>query len=163
MALALSCDLTRVISYAFTTEESETIFYKLGATAQYHDGITHRAAEGNNREVMVKAMAFQMGRLAKLVERFASTPEGEGSLLDNSLIYACSAVSDPVKHRTDEVPVVLAGRAGGRLKTGIHHRSTTNEASTKVQLTILNALGVPRKEFGVGVNRVSDTLGGIEA
>jgi len=101
--------------------------------------------------------------MAKLVASLDAVPEGEGTLLDNSVLLGTTDVSYGRTHQIDEFPIVLAGTAGGALKTGFHYRSATKENTSHVQLSVLKAMDVPVGEFGVDAGRVTQGFSVIES
>jgi hypothetical protein len=94
-----------------------------------------------------------MDRFVTLVQKLAATPDAGGTLLDNSLVVLVSELGDSNRHDHDRVPFVLAGGAGGALKTGrfLDYRRKNageNEPHTKLLVSIANAVGVPIESYG---------------
>jgi hypothetical protein len=104
-----------------------------------------------------------MGQLAKLIERLRSVTIGAGTLLDHAAIMAYSEVGEGQSHSLDDIPLLTIGRAGGALRTGLYHRSTTRESATMVNLTMMRAVGMQVESFGEGPNRVTESVGAIMA
>jgi hypothetical protein len=91
-------------------------------------------------------------------------PEGAGNLLDNTVIYATSDVSDGKAHSITDYPLLVAGRGGGFLKyPGVHYRSTNGENTNLALLSVLKAAGLPLTSFGTGDSAVKSSLSAIEA
>src|SRR6202000_2407142 len=99
---------------------------------------------------------------AYLVKALADFKEGDGTLLDRSLVYAHSDTHLAQIHDLAGIPMMTAGRAGGRIKTGIH---VTGQLSpgTRVVLTVLQAMGQPVAEWGVNAMNVSQPVGEVIA
>jgi hypothetical protein len=105
-----------------------------------------------------------MNKLGTFLGKLKDTPEGAGNLLDNSAILASSDVSEGQPHSINDYPIVVAGRAGGALvHPGIHYRSGSGENTSKVLLTLLQAMDLDITEFGNGGGRTTETLGAIKA
>ena len=89
--------------------------------------------------------------------------DGDGTLLDHSVILATSDVSYGRTHSLDDYPIVLAGSCGGKLKTGLHYRSPASENASKVIVSIARAMDVSLASFGEGDAKSADGLSAIEA
>jgi hypothetical protein len=94
------------------------------------------------------------------VKAFADFKEGDGSLLDNMLIYATTDQSLARLHQIDGLPMFLAGRAGGKIKTGIHVGGN-HEAATRVGYTAMKVFGLDVPHWGEQSNRTSKEIGEI--
>jgi hypothetical protein len=126
LALAFSCDITRVASVQFTGSVGYTVFNQLGLSTGHHD-LTHDA--GQNGAVDA-ATIETMRMLAQLCERLHQTPEGAGNLLDGSAILASSDAASGLTHAVTDMPIVVAGGGGGALvHPGIHHHSDGGNTS----------------------------------
>ena len=99
---------------------------------------------------------------AYLLEQMDRIQEGEGTLLDHSAILMTTDVSYARTHQIDEYPILVAGRAGGRLTTGHHYRSTTKENACMVSLSLVRAMGLNREKFGEGPDETSQGLSALE-
>ena len=111
---------------------------------------------------MNKIVQQIMAESAYLVDKLRSVREGDQSLLDSCAVLGTTDVSYARQHSIDDYPILLAGGAGGVLKTGIHYRSHSGENTSKVMLSILRAMGVNATEFGAEAGRVTEGLGAIE-
>ena len=87
----------------------------------------------------------------------------DSNVLHNSVIYATSELSDGTAHSTDDMPILVAGRAGGALSRGVHYRSTTDENTSNVPFTCMRAVGLPVDGFGAGASRSSGLVSQILA
>jgi len=99
---------------------------------------------------------------ADFVARLASTPEGAGSLLDNCLVMAHSESSFAKSHQVTLLPVMLAGRAGGRVVPGIHVAGN-GEPITRVGLTVQQIMGLPTTEWGTRSLQTSRPISAVLA
>jgi hypothetical protein len=157
-AMALACDLTRVFTFRHHGWTDDPVFSEFGATDRHHN-LTHN--EGGNQPIVHQITTFTMGQLATLIERLRSVTIGGGTLLDHAAIMAYSEVGEGVSHTLDDIPIFTIGRAGGALRTGLYHRSTSRESVTKVNLTMMRAVGMQVASFGEGPHRVTDPVGAI--
>jgi hypothetical protein len=161
VALALSCDLTRVFSFMFSGSVGETSYPEVGQDKAHHQ-LTHD--EPGDQPLVHAATVFIMRQFAVLLEVLAATPDGAGNLLDRSVVLASSDTADGRDHTLKDYPVLVAGGAGGALRTpGVHYRSQIGENTSKVLLTVLRAAGVKLDRFGNKGGQVEDGLGAIEA
>ncbi len=148
--LALACDLTRVVSYMFTSPASHREYPEIGINTSFHADVCHQ--ESDPQAVYNKGVTFFMSRFASLLEAVKKTPEGAGNMLDNMCVMGTSCIASQTAggaHSVFDWPLLVAGRAGGKLKPGTHYRSMTSENATNVSLTCMQAMGLPVTEFGV--------------
>ena len=94
------------------------------------------------------ATTFTMEQLAYFLARLRNTAEGAGNMLDSCAILCTSELSEGFVHTNDEFPILIAGKAGGALRSGLHYRSPSRENTSKALLTVLRAIGDPRPSFG---------------
>lgn len=156
VAMALACDLTRVVTVQWS-EPVDNVLYPDASDG--HHNQTHNE-QGEQPEVHAITTHIMEG-FAAFLETLDAIPEGEASLLDHSLVLGCSDVSEGRTHSLDEMPVVLAGSANGRLTTGQHVRYNRRN-SNGLGLTVLRAMGVNQNTFGEGDYTTSDGLSEIE-
>jgi len=147
LAMALACNQTRVFNMVFSTAASD--LRRAGNTTAHH--------QATHEELVDRALGYQptadhfsmrsMEAWAEFVSILASVREGAGTLLDNCLVLAHSDVSYAKTHDVAGIPMMIAGRAGGRLRSGIHVRGN-GEPVTRVGLTAMQALGLPVESWG---------------
>ncbi len=158
LAMTLACDQTRVFAHYLTEPVSDWLFPD--AIAGSHQ-LTH---DENDPQPQVNANTITcVTEFAYLVEAFRNVPEADGTLLDNCAIFGGSEVSEGRTHSLDEMPIVIAGAACGALKTGLHHRSYTQDNASKVLLTLIRSMDIPMAEYGVEEAHVTDSISEIEA
>lgn len=157
MAMALACDQTRVFSIWFCDPVSNVLF---PGHSTGHHRLTHDEP-GDQPEV--HAITVQIiHELAYLVQRFGEVPEGDARLLDNCAVLGTTDVSFGRQHSLEDMPVVIAGSACGRLRTGLHYRSPAAENASAIGLTLIRAMGIPAPGFGAERGRVTEGLAAIE-
>jgi hypothetical protein len=160
LVLALACDLTRAFSVQFSTCGSGVVMWQVGAT----DGLHYTChTEVAPQPIVEAATAFTMEQLAVFLGKLEATPEGTSNLLERSSILCTTELSDGLRHTNTEFPILIAGKGNGRLKGGVHYRSTSNENTSKAVLTALRGAGVVAPSWGVGAGYVTDHITDLQA
>jgi len=165
--LALSCGATNVASLMWSHAVSPTHVLETGVTTGNHDASHYGEAGSQNARDFVKLKRWFMERFVYLVQKLAATPDDGGTLLDNTLVVLCSELGDSNLHDHARVPFVLAGRAGGALRTGRfldfrRKNAGENEPHTKLLVSVAQALDVDIDSFGYtgrGTGPLSGLLG----
>ncbi len=163
LAVAFACDLTRSASLVFTLPAAHVYFRHLGADMNddFHDTICHTDAGDNATQARVhRGVIYTMQCLATLLEKLAALPEGDGTVLSNSLVYVTSCTSWGKTHAADEWPVLLAGKAGGALRGNFHHREP-GENLSKVLFSIAHLMGANVTSLGAAEGLVTGGLAGL--
>jgi hypothetical protein len=160
IAMALACDQTRVFSIMFSGSVNGTVFWEVGATGGHHD-LTHN--EADPQPTVHAATIFTMQQFTTLLSALKGVPEGAGNLLDSCAILASSCVADGKQHSITDYPILVAGRAGGKLAyPSLHYRSPSGENTSMVLMSMLRAVGVPLTTFGMMGGQVTSGLSAIE-
>ncbi len=143
---AMQCELTNVGTIQWTRSFSDPRFTWIGINRGHHE-ISHEP-DGNAmaQEQLTKIDTWYAGQLAYLIGKLKAIPEGTGTMLDNTLIVWCNEVGKGNAHSHNELPFVLAGRAGGAIRTGRFLKA--NGPHNQLLISILNAFGVPATSFG---------------
>jgi hypothetical protein len=145
--LALACNLTRVATIQYTEYDSPTFdWLNLGLSGGWHARV--HAHGGDDPEGMARAFAWYGEECAALLGALDAVDEGGSTLLDNTLVLWLSEFGDGGAHDTRNLPVVLGGGLGGRLKTG-RHVAFGNRSHNDLFTTILNLFGFDDKQFGM--------------
>jgi hypothetical protein len=160
IAMALACDQTRVFSIMFSGSVNSTVFWEIGATGGHHD-LTHN--EADPQPTVHAATIFTMQQFTTLLTTLKGVSEGAGNLLDSCAILASSCVADGKTHTISDYPILVAGRAGGKLAyPSLHYRSPNGENTSMVLMSMLRAVGVPLTTFGLMGGQVSTGLSALE-
>lgn len=162
-ALALACEKTRVLTYMFSLPAAHVYYRHLASdmNADFHDTICHGdAGDQSNQPRVDKGVIYAMTCLNELLTKLKNTPHGAGTLLDSLLIYVTSDTAWGKTHTKAEWPVLLVGKAGGRVKTD-QHLNFPGDNLSKVLLTIAQTMGATNTEIGVDVGKVTAPLSGI--
>jgi hypothetical protein len=157
VALGLACDQTRVFSNYITSPLNNLLL--ASATGGHHQ-LTH---DEPGDQPMVQTVVRQiMGEYAYFVEALKAIPEGDGTLLDHTVLIGSTEISYGRTHALDEFPIIYAGGANGRLVTGTHVRSTIGANAASVALSFMRAAGVVAQGFGVDDSYTEDGFSEIE-
>ena len=119
MALAFRTDTTRVCTYMLANEGSNRSYTNAGVNDGHHE-LSHHRDDPEKTGQIEKIDRFLADEFARFLKGLKETAEGSGSLLDNCMILYGSGLSDGNRHRHDDLPIVLAGRAGGTINSGRH-------------------------------------------
>jgi uncharacterized protein DUF1552 len=145
-ALAYQTDLTRVVSFMVAHERSVRTYSEIGVSDSHHP-LSHHRGDSKSIEKLVQINAFHTKLLAYLLERLRSTPDGDGSLLDHTVLLYGSGISDGNLHTNENLPVLIAGGGLG-VKGGRHLRYPAGTPMANLYLTILDKLGTPVDNLG---------------
>jgi hypothetical protein len=133
----------------FANDVSNKNFSQLipGVSVAHHDA-SHHQSDPVKIDQYSKINRWHVEQYVYLLERMRAIREGEGTLLDNSMMLLGSGTSDGNAHAPDNLPILLAGRGGGAIRSGRHLRSEKNTPLCNVYVSVLERLGVPTKRFG---------------
>jgi hypothetical protein len=145
--LAWQADITRVTTFQLASELSNTVYPASGIRDSFHI-LSHHSNLDENKARFAVLNRYHVGLLAYLLEKLDALPDGDGSLLDHSMILYGSGMSDGNEHNHNPLPVLLAGRAGGALQGGRHLRHAPDTTMSNLLLAILHKLGIERESFG---------------
>jgi len=146
-ALAWQTDMTRVTTFMMGQESNTRVYNELGFSDAYHP-LTHHQLDPNKIAKVVQIDTLHTQILAYLLERLQSTPDGDGTLLDHSMIVYGCGISDGNLHTHDNLPVLVAGGASGKLRGGRHLRYPEGTPATNLYVTLLDKLGIPVERYG---------------
>jgi hypothetical protein len=147
MALAFQADITRISTFMMAREVSYRTFPKIGISEAFHPASHHQNSPAR-LEALAKINTFHVSLVAHLLDRLKATPDGDGTLLDHSLILYGSAMSNSNIHNHAPLPVLLAGGATGRMKGGRHIKYPEDTPMANLLMTILDKAGIPQESVG---------------
>ena len=145
--LAFQADLTRVITFMYGREQTGRPYPQIGVPEPHHP-ITHHQGNPDKVEKCAKIQRYHVKLLAEYLEKLRSTPDGDGSLLDHSIILFGSGISNSDRHTHGPLPTVLIGGGSGTIKGGRHLIYPEHTPLTNLQLTLLAKLGVHAEKLG---------------
>ncbi len=152
--LAYQADLTRVITFMVGQETSVRAYPEIGVPDAHH-ALSHHGGDDALIEKLKKVDAHLATMFAHYVDRLASTPDGDGTLLDSVMILYGSGMSDGNRHNHHDLPALLVGGGGGTIDGGRHVRVAPDTPNTNLFLTILDRLGVPVEALGDSTGKLA--------
>lgn len=147
MALAFQCDMTRIITFMLDNAGSNRNYEFIGAPGGHHE-ISHHGNNPDNFAKLEIINRWEMQQFAKLLQRLKNSPEGEGTLLDNCIVFLSAEISDGNAHNHDNLPVLVAGKAGGRITPGRHVKYADKPALANLFISFAQMFDVPLAAFG---------------
>ena len=145
-ALALQADLTRVITFQLARETSNRTYPEIGVPDPHHP-VSHHSNNPEKLEKLAKINALHISLFAYYLDKLKSTPDGEGSLLDHSLILCGSGMGNPDVHDHIDLPILLAGGGAGTHRGGRHIRYSEPTPLANLHLSMLEKVGVQLDTF----------------
>lgn len=154
-ALAIQADLTRVWTFLYGREATSMNFPHLNITMGHHE-ISHHNFEKEKLDALAQINVDQSKLFAYFLDKMDKLKEGNGSLLDHSLILYGSNLSVPTSHSQRDLPIIVAGGAAGRIKGGRYLKFPGDETPlTNLYLTMLDKIGVPTEKFGDSTGKLN--------
>ena len=153
LAVGYQSDVTRVFSFMMSREASQRTYPELNIPQTHHD-VSHHGGQADNMERHAKVNTYYAQLFAKFVERLSTMPEGDGTVLDHSLIFYGGGMSDGQAHAPYPLPLVSLGRAAGRLKGDRHIVAPEWSPIANLWLSVANIYGVPLETFAESNGRV---------
>ncbi len=159
LLLSYQTDMTRVFTFMMGHEGTNRTYREIGVNDGHHS-LSHHKGSGEAIDLLRTIDKFQSTLFAEFLDKMKATKEGDGSLLDHSVILFGSALSDGNYHLHNDVPALLAGGGGGRINGGRHIRYD-GEPFSNLHLTVLNLLGVSKESYIRTGSDGTGTLPGI--
>jgi hypothetical protein len=147
IALAFQSDTTRISTFMFGNAVSNVNFRFLEGVTSSHHETSHHANDPDKLRQYHLINRWHVEQYAYLLRKLQSMKEGPGTVLDHSMVLFCSALSDGNKHDPHRLPLVLGGRAGGRIAAGQHLVYTEDTPAANLYLSMLDAFGTPVERF----------------
>lgn len=154
-ALAFQADITRVITFVLANEGSNRAYPFIGVPDGHHD-LSHHGNDATKKQKIRDINRFHAEQLAYLLQKLNSIPEGDGMLLDHSMIVYGSGNSDGDRHNHDDLPIVVAGGGCGTLKTGRHIRYANETPLNNLWVSMLNRLEIDVEQLGDSTGALPD-------
>ena len=154
MAVAYEANVTRVVTYMKSRDASQRVYPNIGVMEPHH-AMSHH---GNNQEKLaglVKVNTYHMTLFANFLERLKSTPDGDGSLLDHTLILYGSGMSESDTHSRLNLPTLLVGGGSGRMKGNRHIQEAKETPIANLMVSLANKFDIPMEKFGLSTGSVS--------
>ena len=151
LVLAYQADITRVSCFQMARELSGRTYPNIGVPEGHHT-VSHHQLNPHNIEQYTKINIHQVSLFSKLIDRMHNTPDGDGSLLDHSIMMYGTGMGDGDHHTPYDLPVILVGGGSGQMKGGQHIRYAMHTPFMNLGLTLLDKVGVK-------VDSISDSTG----
>jgi len=155
MVLAMQTDSTRIMTFMFTNAGSNRSYRQVGVSEGHHD-LSHHGGNRDKQAKISKIDQFHTTQLAYFLDRLAETKELDGTLLDHSMVLYGSGLGDGNRHNHDNLPIMLAGKANGTLKTGRHVKYDRDTPLTNLYRAMLTRMGVKAPKFSDSTGELSD-------
>jgi len=145
--LAWQADITRVTTLLMAKELSNAVYAKSGVRDAFHI-LSHHSNLRENMDRFAVLNRYHVTIFTSLLEKLHAIPDGDGNLLEHSMVLYGSAMSDGNQHNHAPLPIILAGAASGRLKGGRHIRNPKDTTMSNLLLAILDKLEIHTEKFG---------------
>jgi hypothetical protein len=155
MTLAFQTDATRVVTVLLGIEQSPRNYPEIGLTEGHH-GLTHHQGDKAKIEKVTQINEYHIKQFAWLLDKMKSIRDGDGSLLDNSMIIYGASLADGNSHQHHNLPTVLAGRGHGTLQPGRHVRYPNETPITNLYLSMFDRMGVTAGSIGDSTGRLDN-------
>jgi len=147
--IAFQAEITRVSTLMFARELSTSVYPETTIRDPFHN-LSHHSNDRGNMDRFAQLNTYHMTKFAYFVDKLKSIPDGDGTLLDHSLVLYGSSLSDGNQHNFSPLPIVLAGGASGQLAGGRHLPFPKDTRMSNLLAALLNKVGVPTEKFGDG-------------
>jgi hypothetical protein len=159
--LAFQMDKTRIATLMLNNDLSQMNFKFLqGVQGALHLDLTHNGKAAEKEAMYLKTNQFHLAQFAYIVERMKQIKEGDGTLLDNSILMCASSLFDGDSHSAEQLPIILAGKGGGTLKTGrildYFDKGDENRKACSLHLSLMDKMGVHLDRFGDASTRLAE-------
>jgi Protein of unknown function (DUF1552) len=153
LAVAYEADITRVFTFMMNRDASQRVYPNLGITEPHH-AMSHHSKDPQKIANLVKLNTWQVSLFGKFLDKMRSTPDGDGSLLDHSIILYGSGMSESDLHLRLDIPTLLAGTGAGLLKGNRHIKAPKETPVGNLLLDIANKFGCEIDSFGLSTGRM---------
>ena len=147
ITVAFQADLTRVLTFLVTREGTSRPYREIGIPDGHHP-LTHHRYDPQRMEKVVRINRYHVEQFAAWISRLKAVPEGDSTLLDNSMIVYGAGLSDGNDHTHDDLPTLIAGGGGGFFKTGRRVTYRKETPMSNLFLTMMDRMGVHAQHFG---------------
>jgi len=151
--LAIQADLTRTATFMIGREGSQRTYDEIGIPEPHHP-LTHHRGNKESIEKVTQINTFHAEQFAYFLNKMKSTKEGDGSLLDHSMIVYGSGIADGSEHSHVNLPIIIAGKGNGQLKTGRNLKYAEGTPTTNLWLTLLDRMDVHPESVGDSTGRL---------
>ena len=154
LTLAYRADITRVFTFMMAREVSNRTYTQVGVTEGHH-AVSHHQNRPEKLEWCARIQTYHLGLFAEFLAKLDATPDGDGSLLDNTILMYGSNMSNSNAHDHYPLPVVTVGGGRGRLKGGQHIMAEEHTPMTNLLVTLLAKADAPVETLGDSTGTIS--------
>ncbi len=147
LVLAFQTDSTRISTFMFANAGSNRSYQEIDIAEGHHE-LSHHGNSAKKQERISQINRHHARLFSYFLDKMKSIREGDGTLLDHSMIVYGCGISDGNQHNHDDLPIILAGRGGGSITTGRHLKFDNETPLTNLYVAMLNRMGIPEKQFG---------------
>lgn len=156
--LAIQADLTRVTTFMIGREGSQRTYEEIGIPEPHHP-LTHHRNNAENIEKITQINQFHAKQFAYFLDKLKTTKEGDGSLLDHSMVVYGSGIADGNQHSHENLPMIVAGRGNGAIQPGRYLTYAKGTPTTNLWLTLLDRMDVHPENIGDSTGRLQHLTG----
>ncbi len=153
MALAFQADITRVCTFVFANEGSNRSYGEIGVPDGHHE-LSHHGGNDEKQSKIARINKFHIEHFAYLLGKLRDIKEGDGTVLDHSMILHGSGIGDGNRHNHNDLPIVMAGRGCGTIKPGRHVEYPRNTPLNNLFLSMLDRMDAPVDVLGDSKGRL---------
>ena len=151
--LAFQADLTRVTTFMMGREGTWRSYPEIGVPDAHH-AVTHHSQDAEKISKVIRINKHHVSMFGYMLDRMRSIRDGDGTLLDHSMLVYGSSISDGNQHLHHDLPIVLAGGGAGRIKGGRHLRFPRETPMNNLLLSMLDLSGIPTDRLGDSTGRL---------
>jgi hypothetical protein len=159
--LAFQADITRVIAFQLTREQSNRTYPEIGVSDPHHP-TSHHGNDPYKVAQIAKINTYHVSLFSEFLQRMKATPDGDGSLLDHSIYLYGSGMGNPSLHDHENLPILVAGGAATGLKGGQHIRYEKGTNLSNLHLTLLDRVGIHLDSFVDSTGKIEDLFERID-
>jgi hypothetical protein len=159
--LAFQADITRVIAFQLTREQSNRTYPEIGVSDPHHP-TSHHGNDPYKVAQIAKINTYHVSLFSEFLQRMKATPDGAGSLLDHSIYLYGSGMGNPSLHDHENLPILVAGGAATGLKGGRHIRYEKGTNLSNLHLTLLDRVGIHLDSFVDSTGKIEDLFERID-
>jgi hypothetical protein len=157
LALAYQADITRVFTFMLGRELGGRTYPHLGVPDPHH-GLSHHRNDPEKLDKLARINTYHMGLFAHFLESLQSTEDGDGSLLDHSMVMYGGGLGDSNDHAHFDLPELVVGGGSGRLRGGRHLRYPKDTPVNNLLVSMLGKSGLPAERFGDATGQIKELV-----
>jgi len=155
IALAYQANVTRVTTFMIAKEVSMRTYNQIGVSDAFHP-LSHHQNDAAKLDKLAKIQTYHTEAFARFIKRLATTPDGDGTLLDHSILLYGSNMSNSDMHNNDPLPSAVLGRGYGKIKGGQHLHYPQDTPHANLLLTLLQRAGIPVDKHGISTGALTE-------